>query len=44
MIIAVPNLAILGAAGRSACQIYWRFISGFGPIVSSQSHAEQIGQ
>lgn len=32
VIIAASNLVLIEVAGRSACKVYWRFISGFSPI------------
>jgi hypothetical protein len=44
MILAASNSVLIGAAGRSVSEIYWRFISGLSPIGSSLGHAKQTMQ
>ena len=44
MTIAASKSVLIEAAGRSACEVYWRFISGFSPIGGSLGHAKQTVQ
>jgi hypothetical protein len=42
--IAAAKSVLIEAVGRSAREVYWRFISGFSPIGSSRGHAKQTVQ
>lgn len=41
MIVVASNPVVIEAAGLSADEVYWRFISGFSLIASSLGHAKQ---